>query len=169
MEALKTKPICCVAFIGLIASAIGAKDCPPFVDSRDRSSIDFAPLAGYTDVCSRDVQLCVSLTQGYPPSTQTIGYFVPDAEWQDHQKGKHEGFSRYLIAQRGRTLSSDQFVDFKRYVHSQQGDVEDHTKLPSVFESQGRISLGVVDEAEDMIAFGAILKLTQTNRQPERT
>src|SRR5207247_2227338 len=78
-------------------------------------------------------------------------------------------FSRYLIAQRGRTLSSDQFVDFKRYVHSQQGDIEDHTKLPSVFESQGHVSLGVVDEAEDMIAFGAILKLTQTNPPPERT
>jgi len=169
MEALKTRHICCVAFIGLIASAIGANDCPSFVDSRGRSSVDFAPLPGYTDVCSRDFQLCVSLTQGYPPSTQTIGYFVSDAEWQDYQKGKPEGFGRYLIAQRGRTLSSDQFVDFKRYVRSQQGDIEDHTKLPSVFESQGHVSLGVVDEAEDMIAMGAILKLTQTNPPPERT
>ena len=74
-----------------------------------------------------------------------------------------------MIAQRGRTLSSDQFLDFKRYVHSRQGDIEDHTKLASVFESQGRISLGVVDEAGDMIASGVILKLTQTNPQPKRT
>jgi len=92
------KCICCVALLVLAAfSLVGAQHCESFRDSRGRSSIDFAPLHGYTDVCSRDFQLCVMLTLGYPPRVQTIAYFVPNAEWQKYKEGKHKGFSRYLI------------------------------------------------------------------------
>jgi len=113
-------------------------------------------------VCSRDFQLCVLLTQGYPPSVQTIGYFVPVEEWERYQKGQHKGFSQYLIGQKGETLSAEKFTDFKRYVHSQQGNIADHTKLATVFESRGQVSLGIVDETSDSISIGAVLKLTET-------
>jgi hypothetical protein len=65
----------------------------------------------------------VTLTAGYPPSVQTIGYFVPVEQWQSYQNGQHKGFSPYLIAQKGRTLSPEEFEDFKRYVHSRQGEL----------------------------------------------
>jgi hypothetical protein len=102
------------------------------------------------------------LTESYPPSIQTIGYFVLSEEWQQYQKGKHNGFSRYLIAQRGETMSAEDFAGFKRYVHSRQGDIADHTDLATLFESHGRISLGVTDETEDSISAGTSLKLTET-------
>ncbi len=148
------KCICCVALLVLAAfSLVGAQHCESFRDSRGRSSIDFAPLHGYTDVCSRDFQLCVMLTLGYPPSVQTIAYFVPNAEWQKYKEGKHKGFSRYLIAQRAvLTLSSEEFADFKPYVRSQQGTVADHSESPSLFELKGRVPLGVVEESADSIS-----------------
>jgi hypothetical protein len=98
------------------------------------------------------------LTEGYPTEVKTIGYFVPVEEWQRYQKGQHKGFSRYLIAQRGQTRSTQEFADLKRYVKAQQGDIADHTDLPSVFDSQGRVPLGVIDETDDSISFGFILK-----------
>src|SRR4029450_4598628 len=105
-----------VAFLfSLGGSVIFGDSCESFRDTRGRSSVDVAPLSGFVDVCSRDFQLCVMLTQGYPPSVQTIGYFVPIEEWQRYQKGQHKGFSRYLIAQKGRALSTEEFGDFKSY------------------------------------------------------
>jgi hypothetical protein len=157
---------CAIGVLAAISSPTAAEKCGSFKDAHGLSSVDVAPLPGYVDICSQDFGLCVKLTQGYPPSVKTIGYFVPAAEWQKRQKGTLEGFTHYLIAQRGRTLSTGEFTEFKRYVHSEQGNIEDHTKPADVFESQGRVSLGVIDEAEDMIAFGAILKLTQTNPPP---
>jgi hypothetical protein len=101
------------------------------------------------------------LTQGYPPSVQTIGYFVPTEEWEKYQKGQHKGFSRYLIAQKGRTLSTEEFADFKQYVHSQQGNIPDHSNLATLFESRGQVSLGIVDETPDSISVGTVVKLTE--------
>lgn len=147
----------------LLGGSIVCEDsCGSFRDARGRSSIDVAPLPGFSDVCSRDFQLCVMLTQGYPPSVQTIGYFVPVEDWERYQKGQHKGFSRYLIAQKGRTLSKEEFAEFKQYVHSQQGNISDHTKLASLFESRGQVSLGIVDETSDSISIGSVVKLTET-------
>src|SRR5439155_10325479 len=113
-----------VAFLfSLGGSTVCGDSCGSFRDARGRSWVDLAPLPGFIDVCSRDFQLCVMLTEGYPPSVQTIGYFVPVEEWERYQKGQHKGFSRYLIAQKGETLSAESFADFKRYVHSQQGNI----------------------------------------------
>jgi hypothetical protein len=144
-------------------SVIRAEPCQSFRDSRGRSSIDFAPPKGFVDICSRDFQLCVMLTEGYPRSVQTIGYFVSAEQWQRFQERKQKGFTRYFIAQRGRTLSKEEFADFKRYVHSQQGNIADHTDLPRMFQSQDRAPLGVTDEAENSISFGTVLKLKSAN------
>ena len=152
-----------VAFLfSLGGSTVCGDSCGSFRDARSRSWVDLAPLPGFIDVCSRDFQLCVMLTEGYPPSVQTIGYFVPVEEWERYQKGQHKGFSRYLIAQKGETLSAESFADFKRYVHSQQGNIADHTKLATVFESHGSVSLGIIDETPDSISIGTVLKLTET-------
>ena len=101
------------------------------------------------------------LTEGYPPSVQTIGYFVPSDEWKQYQKGQHKGFSRYLIAQRVETWPAKKFSDFKRFARSQQGNIADHTNLATLFELHGRVSLGIVDETEDSISSGTILKLSE--------
>ena len=58
---------CAAAFLlSLTGSALLADSGGSFRDVRGRSSVDFAPLAGFIDVCSRDSQLCVMLTEGYP-------------------------------------------------------------------------------------------------------
>ena len=158
---MKFISIAAIAFF-IAASGATADSCGSFRDSRGRSSIDFAPLNGFVDVCSRDFQLCVALTLGYPPSVQTLGYFVSREEWHRYQNGKHKGFNRYLIAQKGEVLSGEQFADFKRYVHSQQGDIADHSKLATLFEQDGRVSLGVIDETEDSVSIGVVQKLTGT-------
>ena len=145
----------------LISGSAFGDSCDSFRDSRGRSAIDFAPLPGFVDVCSRDFQLCVLLTEGYPPSVQTLGYFVPSEEWEQYQKGQHKGFSRYLIAQKGEPLSAEKFADFKRYVHSQQGDIADHTNPAAIFESRGHISLGIINESPDSISIGTVLKLNE--------
>ena len=161
MAKLLLRSLCSAALVVFSGSAlVGAQRCGSFRDSRDRSSIDFAPLDGYTDLCSKDFQLCVMLTLGYPPSVQTIGYFVRDEEWQDCEEGKHERcrFTRYLIAQRGRNLSSEEFLDLKRHIHLNQDNVVDHTESARAFELENRVSLGVIDESSDSISFGAIFK-----------
>ncbi len=155
------KSILQAVLLTVVASyAAAAEPCDSFRDSRARSAIDFAPPIGFIDVCSRDAQLCNLLTKGYPPSVQTIGYFVRAEEWQRYQKTEQKGFSRYLIAQRARTtMSTTEFADFKRYIRGQQGNTPDHTELPSVLESQGRVPLGVTDETDDSISFGVVMKL----------
>jgi hypothetical protein len=171
MAKLLLKCVCSTALVAFSASAlIGAQRCGSFLDSRSRSAIDFAPLQGYTDLCSQDFQLCVMLTLGYPPSVQTIGYFVRDVEWQQCKEGKHERcrFARYLIAQRGRDLSSEEFLDFKRYIHSNQGNVLDHTESARAFELENRVSLGVINENSDSISFGVILKTKAPDEQKSR-
>jgi hypothetical protein len=75
------------------------------------------------------------------------------------KKGSTKVFSRYLIAQKGETLSAEAFEDFKRYVHSQNGNIPDHTKLAAVFESRCQVSLGIVDETADSIAIRTVVKL----------
>jgi hypothetical protein len=156
------KIACVVVFLlCLVGSVLHADSCGSFRDARGRSSVDVAPLPGFVDVCSRDFQLCVMLTQGFPPSVQTIGYFVPVEEWERYQTGQHKGFSRYLIAQKARTLSAEDFAGFKRYVHSQNGNIPDHTKLASLLESHGQVSLGIVDETSDSISIGTVAKLTE--------
>ncbi len=154
--------VCAAILVGLAYSAF-AEPCGSFRDARGRSSVDFAPPNGFVDVCSRDFQLCVLLTEGYPPEVTTVAYFVPGEEWQKYQKGQHKGFSRYLIAQRGQTRSPDEFSELKRYVKAQQGNVPDHTELPRILQSQGKIPLGVTEETEDSISFGVIMKLASAD------
>ncbi len=146
----------------LIASVAFAGPCGSFRDARERSRVDFAPLDGFVDVCSRDFQLCVKLTQGYPPSVKTIGYFVPTEEWRRYQKGDKSGFSRYLIGQRATTMSDSEFEGFKQYIHSQQGSMPDHTKAPATLELEERVPLGIVHETADSISFGAVTRFQST-------
>src|SRR5437867_950229 len=138
--------------------ALAAEPCGSFIDAKARSVVDFAPPSEFVDICSRASRLCSVLTKGFPSSVQTIGYFVPVEEWRRYEKGKLNGFSRYLIAQRGGPLSRERFREFKDYVREQHGDVPDSTDVVSGLESQGRVSLGVTNETEDSITYGVMIK-----------
>ncbi len=152
-----------VTFLLLTASWSLSEPCGSFRDARERSRIDFAPLDGFVDVCSQDFQLCVKLTQGYPRSVTTIGYFVPREEWEQYRKGERSGFSRYLIGQRAATMSDSEFAGFKQYVYSQQADIPDHTNAPATLELQDHIPLGIVDETKDSISFGMAMRFQPTD------
>jgi len=156
-----------LAALLVIRAAIAfAEPCGSLRDARDRSAIDYAPLEGFVDVCSRDFQLCVALTQGYPPTVKTIGYFVRAEEWERYQEGDRSGFSRYLIGQRASTMSESEFDDFRRYLHAQHGSMPEHTKTPTTFNLHERASLGIIDETPDSISFGAVLRLTPNRDGP---
>jgi hypothetical protein len=76
-------------------------------------------------------------------------------------KGTAQRFQPLLDRPKGRVLSTEEFADFKRYVHSQNGNIPDHTKLASLLESRGQVSLGIVDETSDSISLGTVVKLTE--------
>jgi hypothetical protein len=152
-----------VLILTLTASAAFAGvRCGSFVDPGHRSMVDFAPLSGFVDVCSKDVLLCTALTQGYPPSITTIGYFVPVDDWQRYQRGDRSGFPRYLIGQRASSWSAAEFATFKQYLHSTQGITPDHTALVDGLASQGRAPLGIVNEGPAFISFGVVMQLSAT-------
>jgi hypothetical protein len=150
-----------ILILGVNAHAGGS--CGSLIDPKRRSTINFAPIDGFVDVCSLDAALCDLLTRGYPPSVTTIAYFVTDQDWQLHLRGSLKGFSRYLIGQRGHSWSREEFLEFKNRVRSNQGKVPDHTDLPAVVESVGRASLGVTAESADSISFGVIMKLAPSD------
>jgi hypothetical protein len=133
-----------------------ARPCDTFGDPKQRAAVDLAPPAGYVDVCSRDAQLCRRLTEGYPPSVQTLAYFVLAEEWQLHERGALKGFTQYLIAQRAvRPYSTEAFADLKRSMRESQGDIPDSSVSGQAVQ---RRSLGVIDEAGDLIAIGMLMR-----------
>ncbi len=143
--------------------ALAAEPCGSFIDAKGLSVVDFAPPIGFVDVCSRDSRLCSVLTKGFPSSVRTIGYFVLGEEWQRYEKGNLDGFSRYLIAQRGGPLSRERFREFKDYVRAQHGEIPDSSDIVRGLESGGRVSFGVTDETEDSISYGVVMKLRSLN------
>jgi hypothetical protein len=102
----------------------------------------------------RDFQLCVTNREA-SYKYKTMGF---SAEWQ-HQKGKHNGSAYHNVAQKKQYRLKSSWL---QNVHSQQGDIADHTDLAALFELHGRISLRVTDETDDSISVGTILKLTET-------
>jgi hypothetical protein len=135
--------------------------CGSAIRSSDGVQIDLAPPGLFVDVCIEDKGLCKLLTAGYPQTSITLAYFVLPAEWMAYARNpaKPPHFTRYLIAQRAKSFPPDGLPEFKQYLHSKQGDMPDHTKLPEVFASEGRVNLGITDETTDSISFGVVMKV----------
>jgi hypothetical protein len=143
-------------------SALAQDACVSTIRSAGPLQIDLSPPGHFIDVCAEDAALCKTLTSGYPPTVSTLAYFVLPGEWKA-AKAKPRGFSRYLIAQLAGSMSPDKLPGFKQYLHSQQGQVPDHTALPTVLASRGRVPLGIVGETPDSVSFGTVMKL-ESNR-----
>jgi hypothetical protein len=143
-------------------SALAQDACVHTLRSVGPLQVDVAPPGQYVDVCAEDASLCKTLTSGYPPTASTLAYFVLPDEWKE-AKAKPRGFTRYLIAQLSESMSPDKLPGFKQYLHSQQGQVPDHTTLPSELASRGRVPLGIVGETSDSISFGTVMKLESTS------
>jgi hypothetical protein len=142
--------------------ALAQDACVHTLRSAGPLQVDVAPPGQYVDVCAEDASLCKTLTSGYPPTASTLAYFVLPDEWKE-AKAKTRGFTRYLIAQLSESMSPDKLPGFKQYLHSQQGQVPDHTTLPSVLALRGRVPLGIVAETSDSISFGTVMKLESTS------
>lgn len=133
--------------------------CGSFPIKTGGEGIDVAPLPGFVEVCSQDAALCRALTQGYPPSAMTVGYFVTAAEWARFKKGALPGFTNYLIAQIAKSTSPADLPDLKAFLKSKQGKIPDHTKLPDILKVQDETSLGVMGESDDSIVIGKVAKV----------
>jgi hypothetical protein len=149
--------------VGVAQSGLAmAQDaCQSAIRSAGAVQIDIAPPGHFIDVCSEDASLCKRLTSGYPPSVSTLAYFVLPGEWEASRDKPH-GFTRYLIAQLAGSMSPHELPEFKQHLHAQQGEIPDHTTLPSTLQSRGRVPLGIVNEAPDSISFGTIMELEPT-------
>ena len=148
-----------LAVLGVaVATAAAQTTCQSAKRSITGGDIDLAPLAGYVDICAQDNPVCRTLTAGYPPSVSTIGYFVLADEWRSFQQTPR-GFTQYFIAQLALGTSPGDFPGLKQYLHSQQGSIPDHTRLPALLDSIGRVPLGVFDETDSSISFGTIMRL----------
>ena len=148
-----------LAVLLALTAALNAQNlCQSAKDAVGGTEIDLAPLAGYVEVCAQDTALCHTLTDGFPPSVTTLGYFVTSDGWRAYRQAA-QGFDQYLIAQLARSMSAGDIPGFKRYVHAQQGSIPDHTRLPAVLESEGRVALGIFDETDSSISFGTVMKV----------
>ena len=139
--------------------------CSSVLRSTNGAQIDIAPPGQFVDICAEDKDLCHLITAGYPSTTFTLAYLVLPAEWNAYEKnrGKPPHFSRYLIAQRAGALSPERLSGLKERLHSTQGEIPDHTQLPAVFASKGRVPLGITDESPDSISFGAVMRVGVTD------
>lgn len=154
---MRILPTVCLLIVCAGGHAAAESQCGTF--PIEFPSLDLAPPPGFVEVCSRNAQLCEVLTRGYPPSVTTRGYFVTEEEWNRFAETEELGFTAYLIAQTSGTKSAEEFKQFKEYVIAQQGEVPDHTELPSFLKKNGQVSLGVLDEADDLITIGTVMHL----------
>jgi hypothetical protein len=118
--------------------------------------LDLAPPMGFVEICAKDRALCAVLTAGYPPTVTTLGYFVRADEWEARKKAG-SGFHNYLIAQADESKPA-MLAELKGYVKSRDGAMPDHTDLPGTLLSRGRVNLGIVDESNDSITTGVLLR-----------
>jgi hypothetical protein len=148
-----------LAVLGVVVTTAAAQTpCQSAKRSVTGGDVDLAPLAGYLDIYSENTPICRTLTEGYPPSVTTMGYFVTADEWRSFKQAPRS-FTQYLIAQFAPSMSPDDLPGLKQYLRSQQGNIPDHTRLPSVLDSVGRVPLGIFDETESSISFGTVMKL----------
>jgi hypothetical protein len=149
-----------LAALTFLPAALGAQaPCAARPHSVAGTQLELLPLAGFVEICGQDAALCRRLTAGYPPSTTTLGYFVPQEEWRTYRQGTFQGFTQYLIAQGAASLSPSGLPAFRRYIRAQQGEIPDHTQLPALVESGRRVPLGVFDESESSISFGVVMSM----------
>jgi hypothetical protein len=133
--------------------------CESFFDAKGRSKIDFAPPVGFVDFCSRDELMCYLLTTQFSQFVQTIGVFVNKDELERSREGGIFRFSRYLIAQRGDTISPETFGELKKSIREGGGD-KPKSSSSDPLQLKETISLGVVAETTDMIAWGILGRFT---------
>jgi hypothetical protein len=148
---------CLLMLLATAAPEQAPTTCGSYAAQAGDSQVDLAPLPGFVEICAKDAALCHTLTEGYPPSVKTLGYFVTTDEWERFQKGPRIGFSTYLIAQHATSMRQSEFADFKTYLRCQQGVTPDHTELPRVLESKGRVEFGIFEDGEDVIASGIVM------------
>jgi hypothetical protein len=154
-------PICRFAMAGaLTARMLTAQTaCGSFVPTGAGDALDLAPPVAFVEICSQDARLCDFLTRGFPASLATVGYFVATPEWEAHQRDPTTNFDHYLIAQLPSSATPADLPGLKAHIHAYQGAIPDHTQLPSVLKSDGRVGLGVLDETDSSITFGTVMQL----------
>jgi hypothetical protein len=120
-------------------------------------SLNLCPPEHWVEVLSKDPLIARRLTNGYPSSVRTLAYFVPLSEWESFQSKRAIGFEHYFIFQLAGHMSPDDLSGFKNHIKAKQGNMPDHSDLPRMLKSQGRVSLGGFDETEDSISFGILM------------
>ncbi len=136
-----------------------ATSCESFIDPKGRSSIDFAPLSGLIDICSRDELMCFLLMVDSPESRKTLAVFVSSEEWERSRKFEVIEHSRSMSVQRVDSMSIEKFKNAKDDVRKR-AYVSDQNQPVGALQLKEDIPLGVVEEADDMISTARLARLT---------
>jgi hypothetical protein len=145
------------AILCSVAPASSQAACTLWRATTPQPVSELAVPRGYIEICSEDAALCHTLTSGFPPSVQTFGYFVPEDEWAAFREGRTQGFRHYLIAQLATRTQPADFPALRAGLRARQGDIPDHSEVPTMVESIGRAQLGVFDETDASISFGVVM------------
>jgi hypothetical protein len=103
--------------------------------------------------------MCYLLTTQFPQSVQTIAVFVDKNELEQMREREMLRFSRYLIVQRGETISPSSFQKLKNSVR-RGGTDKPESSSSDPLQLKETIPLGVVAETADMIAWGTLGRFT---------
>ncbi|MEO8606209.1 MAG: hypothetical protein ABI629_26800 [bacterium] len=149
---------CCV--VALVSAAVvpvsaSISECGSEVRSVEGRPLDLAPPKGFVDICVEDQALCKSLTSAYPASMHPIGYFVPKDEWVNKTKPP-DGFRRYLMALLVTTKTPESLPGVRAGLRGVIAAEPDKAKLEAILKDRGQASLGVIEDASDVFAFGAV-------------
>ena len=139
------------------ASKVGA--CENYKVIFDGRELSVPRPTGFVDICADRSPMCKALIGGFPNSVTTLAYFARQAEapGTNHTQVAVD-FSRYYIAQVHNRSRPEEFAAIKSRIAKANGDIPDHSNLPDYLGSMQTKRLGVLDESEDSITMGVVMK-----------
>ena len=144
-----------VALLAPAATPPQEPACGSFAATFEGTRIELAPLAGYVEVCGRSEPLCRYLTSGYAPTVQTLGYFVPEEDWERAQR-TGQGFQRDMIAQLALDTKPSELPELKAYLKQGEG-LSNPDEIAASLSATGRAELGILQESDDSVSFGVVV------------
>ncbi len=134
-------------------------DCENYLINSSSGPLRISRPAGYVDICADRSERCIALTAGFPPSVETLAYFVLPKELHAAQTDNQRlGFSRYYIVQLSRQSHAADYPIMRNAIREKNGNLVDSTQLPKSLGQMRVVRLGVLDETESSITIGVLMR-----------
>jgi hypothetical protein len=148
-----------ICLLCLWFQSVSAFACESFIDTQGRSSVNLALLPGYFNVCSKDEIMCFLATADSPKSLTTLGVFTSVEEWDRSKRFEVIEHSRGMLAQRARTMTTQEFRELKDSVRKEANEVNGRAHIGAL-QLKEAVALGVIHESHDSISTAVLARLT---------